>query len=86
MRHRASRKFWEFYAALPRDIQKLADENFKLLKADPRHRSLHFKKAGRYWWARVGINYRAAALEEGADIVWFWIGHHSEYDKLLKRR
>jgi hypothetical protein len=86
VRHRASRKFWKFHAALPEDIQKLADENFQLLKADPRHPSLHFKKVGVYWSARVGIHYRAAAIEEGPDIVWFWIGHHTEYDTLLKRQ
>ncbi len=86
MRHRASRKFWEFYATLPKDIQKLADDNYELLKADSRHPSLHFKKVGIYWSARVGIHYRAAAIDDGSDIVWFWIGHHSEYDRLLKRR
>ena len=86
MKHRATRKFWECYANLPKEIQKLADENYKILKADPRHPSLHFKKVGVYWSARVGIHHRAVAIEDGADIVWFWIGHHTEYDKLLKRR
>jgi hypothetical protein len=46
---------------------------------------LHFKKVGRMWSARVGIHYRAAAVEDGSDIVWFWIGHHSEYDRLIGR-
>ena len=86
MTHRASRKFWDFHAALPADVQTLADNNYALLKANPRHPSLHFKKVGLYWSARVGIHYRAAAIEDGTDLVWFWIGHHSEYDKLLKRR
>jgi len=86
VRHRASRKFWHFYAVLPKDIQRLADANYTLLKDDPRHPSLHFKKVGRYWSVRIGIHYRAAAVEEGSDIVWFWIGHHSEYDHLIRRR
>ena len=38
------------------------------------------------WSARVGIHYRAAAVEEGSDIVWFWIGHHSEYDRIIAGR
>jgi hypothetical protein len=46
---------------------------------------LRFKKVGRMWSARVGIHYRAAAVEDGPDIVWFWIGHHSEYDRLIGR-
>lgn len=85
MRHRANPKFRKFYEQLPKEIQHLADENFDLLKSDHRHPSLHFKKVGRMWSARVGIHYRAAAVEDGQDIVWFWIGHHSEYDRLITR-
>ena len=83
MRHRASRKFWDFYEALPKDVRRLADRNFEILKRDPRHPSLHFKKAGRFWSARIGIHFRAVAVQEGEDLVWFRIGHHSEYDRLL---
>jgi hypothetical protein len=85
VRHRANPKFWRFYRVLPVEIRQLADENFALLKKDSRHPSLHFKKAGRYWTARVGIHYRAAAIEKGTDMVWFWIGHHKEYEEVLKR-
>ena len=85
MKHRANPRFWWHYALLPKGVQRLADENFTLLKADPRHPSLHFKRAGVYWSARIGIHYRAAAIEEGDNLVWFWIGHHSEYDHLLTR-
>jgi len=84
--HRASRKFWQFYAALPDEVQRLATANYELLKKDPRHPSLHFKKIDNFWSVRIGIHYRAIAIEEHADIVWFWIGHHSEYDQLLARR
>lgn len=70
MTHRANPKFWHFYAQLPEEIQRLADENYALLKADPRHPSLHFKKVGRMWSVRIGIHYRAAAIEVGSDIVW----------------
>ena len=83
MRRRANPKFWKLYAELPAEIRKLADENYILLKSVPRHPSLHFKKVGRFWSARVGIHYRAVAVQEGQDYVWLWIGHHSEYDRLL---
>ncbi len=85
MKHRTNPKFWKFYGELPKAIQELADENFELLKRNPRHPSLHFKKVGRMWSVRVGIHYRAAAVESDSDIVWFWIGHHSEYDRLVGR-
>lgn len=83
MKHRASPRFWQYYDKLPKSIQRLADENYEILKRDPRHPSLHFKKVGRYWSARVNIDYRAVAIEDGADLVWFWIGPHVEYMRLL---
>jgi hypothetical protein len=85
VKNRATPKFWRFYEELPHEIQKLANENYELLKSNPRHPSLHFKKVGRMWSVRVGIHYRATAVEDGQDIVWFWIGHHSEYDRLIGR-
>jgi len=48
VKHRASEKFWKFYDELPEQIQKLADQNYELLKGDPRHPSLRFKKVGRF--------------------------------------
>jgi len=83
VRHRASTKFWQFYNKLPENVQRLADASYELLKQDPRHPSLHFKKIGRLHSVRVGIHYRALSVEEGDDVVWFWIGHHSEYDQLI---
>lgn len=86
VRHRANPKFWRFHDNLPPDIQRLARENFKLLKQDPSHPSLHFKKVGRFWSVRVGIHYRAVAVQEGSDIVWFWIGQHDEYEQIAGGR
>ena len=86
LRHRANSKFWRFYQQLPEQIQRLADEDFRLLKANPQHPSLHFKKVGRMWSVRIGIHYRATAVEYGSDIIWFWIGHHSEYDRIIVGR
>jgi hypothetical protein len=83
VRHRASRRFWQSYQGLPPEVRRLADGNFDLLKADPNHPSLHYKKVGRFWSVRVGLHYRALAVESGEDVVWFWIGHHAEYDRLI---
>lgn len=84
MKHHTTDEFWELYYALPAEVQELADKNYELLKRDPRHPSLHFKPLGRHWSARVGRQYRALAdRQPDGNMVWFWIGHHSEYDKLL---
>ena len=83
MNHFTTPAFWECYRKLPQNIQNLANDNFKLLKRNPRHPSLHLKRVERYWSVRVGIRYRAAAVEGEEGLVWFWIGTHAEYDKLI---
>ena len=61
MKHRANPRFWSFYDQLEPEIRQLADKNFKLLLRDPHHPSLRFKRVGRFWSARVGLNHRAVA-------------------------
>ncbi|MCC7017289.1 MAG: hypothetical protein IT564_08830 [Rhodospirillales bacterium] len=53
------------------------------MKRDSRHPSLHFKKIGRFRSARVGLHHRALGVESTDGIVWFWIGSHADYDKLI---
>ena len=64
-------------------VQKQADKNFELLKSNPKHPSLHFKQVGKYWSVRVNIDVRVLAVADGDDFVWFWIGNHAEYEKLV---
>jgi len=82
LKHFASPKFWRLLRSLPKSVRELAKKNFELLKGNPRHPSLHFKKVGNFYSARVGIAHRALAIEDADDLIWFWIGDHSEYDKL----
>ena len=82
--HRAHPDFWFHYRRLPGSIQALADKNFELLRNNPRHPSLHLKKvAADIYSARVGLDHRALAFDMGEDLVWFWIGPHDEYDRLI---
>ena len=83
MRHRATPRFWRCYRALPEEVQRLADRCYEQLRADPHHPSLRFKKVGRLWSVRVGLHYRALAVEDAGELAWFWIGTHAEYDQLL---
>ena len=83
MKHSASTRFWERYAALPEDIQTLAHKSYELLKNDPKHPSSHFKKLGKFWSARVGLHHRALAVEVEDGMLWVWIGTHAEYDRLV---
>lgn len=83
MKHLASPRFWKHYRSLPESVRNLADKNFELLKADPHHPSLHLKKVGELWSVRVGAHYRALGLARPDAIVWFWVGSHADYDKLI---
>jgi hypothetical protein len=83
VKHFASPQFWRLYRQLSPEVRALADKNFQLLKADPKHPSLHFKKIGRLWSVRVGAHYRALGLDKSEGVVWFWVGSHTDYDKLL---
>ena len=56
------KSFRKRFQELPPEVQQLARKKFKLWLNDPRHPSIHFKKIGKFWSARVGPNYRALAL------------------------
>ena len=86
MKHRTTARFWACYAHLPEAVQKVAQHNFKLLKENPEHPSLHFKKVGKLWSVRVGPHHRALAVEDGTDFVWVWVGPHDEYERRIKQR
>ena len=67
---------------LPSAVRELADQGFARIKRDPRHPSLHFKRVGRFWSARVGSGYRAVAVEVDDGLLWIWIGSHADYERL----
>jgi len=86
VRHFTLPRFWQHYRQLPKEVQELADKSYELLKSDPHHPSLHFKQVGRakrLWSVRVGKHNRALGRDKAEGVVWFWIGTHAEYDKLL---
>ena len=84
--HRTTPRFWALFARLPVALQTVARKNFELLKNNPSHPSLHFKKVGKLWSVRAGLNHRALAVEDGADFIWVWIGPHDEYIRLINER
>jgi len=83
LNHFADPDFWFHYGQLPDDVRAQADKSFALLKLDPRHSSVRLKKIGALYSARIGLHYRALARERPDGLQWFWIGHHSTYDRLL---
>ncbi|MBI5199224.1 MAG: hypothetical protein HZA09_04320 [Nitrospirae bacterium] len=84
--HRTTTRFWKCYENLPEPIQQIAKKNFELLKTNPLHPSLHFKKVSKFWSVRIGLNNRALAIEDGKDFIWVWIGTHDGYEKIIKEK
>ena len=82
--HRTTSRFWACFDKLSESIQRTAKQKFELLKTNPSHPSLRFKKVGKFWSARVGISHRALAIQDGTDFIWVWIGNHDEYDRMIK--
>ena len=81
--HHTNPKFWRHYNDLPESVQKSADRCYDLLRENPNHPSLHFKKVGKYWSVRAGLDHRALGIEFGGGIIWFWIGTHGEYERII---
>ncbi|MFQ6044536.1 MAG: hypothetical protein ACE5PV_27095 [Candidatus Poribacteria bacterium] len=80
--------FIRCFQRLPNRIKRKARRNYKLWKQNPYHPSLEFKEVHPIkpiYSLRVGIGWRALGIMEGDTIIWFWIGSHNNYEKLLRR-
>ena len=90
MKSRTTAKFRELLAALPAEIRRQAASAYRQFRQNPRHPGLHFKRvegSKRLMSVRVNRDYRAVGVRlTPSEIVWFWIGGHDEYDKLLENR
>jgi len=88
MNSRTTRRFRELLAALPAHVRQQARDAYQLFRQNPSHPGLRFKKVHSdppMYSARVGIGYRAVGALEGDTAIWFWIGSHANYDKLLEQ-
>jgi hypothetical protein len=86
MNSHATEKFWQCFGRLPAEIRALATKQFRLWIREPRHPSIQFKKVAAYWSARITDNYRAVGVMDEDTVIWFWIGTHDEYERLLNRK
>ena len=76
-------EFWQMYAGLPPNVRAAARKAYKLWQQNPRHGPLQFQKRGRFWRINIGLGYRALALPVTEGYLWFWIGPHDEYERIL---
>jgi hypothetical protein len=88
VRSRATERFWKAFEKLPSHIQRKARESYQLWKQNPNHPSLQYKSihaSKPIYSVRIGIGWRAVGLKEDDVMIWFWIGSHQEYDKLISQ-
>ena len=86
MKSKTTKQFRALLAKLPKEIRRQARHAYRLFRENANHPSLQFKLVHRsepIYSARINIDYRAVAIVDREVAVWFWIGSHSDYDKLL---
>jgi len=81
-------KFRKAVTELPAEAQKQARQAYRLFIENPHHPSLRFKSiypTRPIFSVRIGLNYRAVGIRDGDDMIWYWIGSHADYDKLIQQ-
>jgi hypothetical protein len=79
-------RFRDAYAKLPEHIQARAKKAYGAWKKDLNHPALQFKQIHTtkpVYSIRITLSYRAIGVREGNTLIWFWIGSHNDYNKLV---
>jgi hypothetical protein len=86
MKSRTTERFRTCFQHLPHEIQRQAREAYRRFIENPAHPSLRFKLVHAVlpiYSVRISLDYRAVGVRDGDEMIWFWIGPHSEYERLL---
>ena len=89
MKSRTTAAFRRAFEALPEDVRGQARRAYAQFRFDPQHPGLRFKPVHAtrpIYSVRVGIHFRALGIVAGEEIVWFWIGSHDDYERLIGSR
>jgi hypothetical protein len=85
---RTSDQFWKLYRALPLAARVQARVSYGMFAENPQHPSLQFKSihpTKPFVSVRVGAHYRVVGVLDSENVIWFWIGSHEAYNKLISR-
>lgn len=88
MKSRTTKEFRKLFAGLPKQVQEQTRAAYRQFQEDPSYPSLRFKKvhpALPIYSARISKSYRAVGQLEEDTVIWFWVGSHADYDKLLEK-
>jgi hypothetical protein len=86
MQSQTTRQFRRLFSDLPADVQRAGRRAYRIFRNNPAHPGLQFKKLegeDNIYSARIGLGYRALTVMEKDRVVWYWIGSHPDYDRLI---
>ena len=81
-----SEDFIKCFNNLPGRIKERARKCYMLWRDNPNHPSLEFKRVSRkqpVYSARIGLGWRTLCIKKDNYVIWFWIGSHADYDKII---
>lgn len=88
MKSRITAQFRQAFGKLPELVQEQTREAYRQFKDNPYYPSLRFKKVHPelpIYSTRISKSYRAVGQLDEDTMIWFWIGLHTEYGKLLSQ-
>lgn len=88
MKSEVTAKFRALFAAAPGPVQLKIREAYRLWAENPRHPSLRFKKVHDtlpVYSVRVDLDWCAVGVLREDTMIWFWVGSHDEYERLIKQ-
>jgi len=83
---RTTGRFRAAFERLPASVRRRARASYDLFRRDPQHPSLRFKQVHAtrpIYSVRIGLGYRALGVRDRDEVIWFWIGSHADYERLL---
>lgn len=90
MQFSTTKEFWQLLTECPADIQDRVPKKLSMWEDNQRHPSLHFKKVSKdsepsVWSIRVSDDYRMLGYRQGDHVMWYWVGKHDEYIRIINR-
>lgn len=88
MKSKTTKTFWKLLNALPLEVQQQAWDSYRAWQTDLWNSRFEFKPvhpSQPFYSVRINYSYRAVGIRNQEEIVWFWIGSHSDYNNLLNR-
>jgi hypothetical protein len=85
---RTTATFRTLLAAAPAAVQAKAQSAYRVWSENPSHPSLRHKKVHDtlpIYSVRIDLDWRCVGVLREGVMIWFWIGAHREYEKLLSR-